>query len=52
MVSKMKAIGFIYEGDQIVGVKARDLLTNDETIEIKAKLVINTSGPWVDKFAI
>lgn len=48
MVSKMKAIGFIYEGDQIVGVKARDLLT-DETIEIKAKLVINTSGPWVDK---
>ena len=48
MVSKMKAIGFIYEGDQIVGVKARDLLTN-ETIEIKAKLVINTSGPWVDK---
>lgn len=48
VVSKMKAIGFIYEGDQIVGVKARDLLTN-ETIEIKAKLVINTSGPWVDK---
>lgn len=48
MVSKMKAIGFIYEGEQIVGVKARDLLTN-ETIEIKAKLVINTSGPWVDK---
>ncbi|MGL9729757.1 type 1 glycerol-3-phosphate oxidase [Enterococcus sp. DIV0756] len=48
MVSKMKAIGFIYEGDQIVGVKARDLLTN-ETIEIKAKLVINTSGPWIDK---
>lgn len=48
MVSKMKAIGFIYEGDQIIGVKARDLLTN-ETIEIKAKLVINTSGPWVDK---
>lgn len=48
MVSKMKAVGFIYKDDQIVGVKARDLLT-DETIEIKAKLVINTSGPWVDK---
>lgn len=48
MVSKMKAVGFIYDGDQIVGVKARDLLTG-ETIEIKAKLVINTSGPWVDK---
>uniref|UniRef100_A0ACD6BAR6 Alpha-Glycerophosphate Oxidase n=3 Tax=Lactobacillales TaxID=186826 RepID=A0ACD6BAR6_STRSP len=48
LVSKMKAVGFLYEGDQIVGVKARDLLT-DEVIEIKAKLVINTSGPWVDK---
>ena len=44
----MKAVGFLYDGDQIVGVKARDLLT-DEVIEIKAKLVINTSGPWVDK---
>ena len=48
MVSKMKAVGFLYEDDKIVGVKARDLLTG-ETIEIRAKLVINTSGPWVDK---
>lgn len=44
----MKAIGFLYEGDQIVGVKARDLLT-DQVVEIHAKIVINTSGPWVDK---
>lgn len=48
MVSKMKAVGFLYEGDKIIGVKARDLLAG-ETIEIHAKLVINTSGPWVDK---
>lgn len=48
LVSKMKATGFIYEGDQIIGVKARDLLS-DEVIEIRAKVVINTSGPWVDK---
>lgn len=48
LVSKMKAIGFLYEGDQIVGVKARDLLT-DQVVEIQAKIVINTSGPWVDK---
>lgn len=48
-VSKMKVIGFTYDENQkINGVKARDLLT-DEVIEIKAKLVINTSGPWVDK---
>ncbi|EMF0097954.1 type 1 glycerol-3-phosphate oxidase [Enterococcus hirae] len=48
LVSKMKAIGFLYEGDQIVGVKARDLLT-DQVVEIHEKIVINTSGPWVDK---
>lgn len=48
LVSKMKAIGFLYEGDQIVGVKTRDLLT-DQVVEIHAKIVINTSGPWVDK---
>ena len=48
LVSKMKAVGFLYEGDQIVGVKARDLLT-DQVVEIHAKIVINTSGPWVDK---
>lgn len=48
LVSKMKAIGFLYEGDQIVGVKARDLLM-DQVVEIHAKIVINTSGPWVDK---
>ncbi|MEQ7189116.1 type 1 glycerol-3-phosphate oxidase [Enterococcus hirae] len=48
LVSKMKAIGFLYEGDQIAGVKARDMLT-DQVVEIHAKIVINTSGPWVDK---
>ena len=49
LASKVKATGFLYdENDQIVGVKARDLLT-DEVFEIKAKLVINTAGPWVDK---
>lgn len=48
LVSKMKAIGFLYQGAKIVGVKARDVLTG-EMIEIRAKLVINTSGPWVDK---
>lgn len=47
-VSKLKAIGFLYEGEKIIGVKARDLL-NGETLEIRAKYVVNTSGPWVDK---
>ncbi|MGO3170139.1 MAG: type 1 glycerol-3-phosphate oxidase [Bavariicoccus seileri] len=46
--SKVKATGFVYEGQKIVGVKVRDEITK-EIFEIKAKLVINTSGPWADR---
>ncbi|MGO2696277.1 type 1 glycerol-3-phosphate oxidase [Bavariicoccus seileri] len=46
--SKVKATGFVYEGQKIAGVKVRDEITK-ETFEIKAKLVINTSGPWADR---
>ncbi len=38
----------MYEGQKIVGVKVRDEITK-EIFEIKAKLVINTSGPWADR---
>lgn len=49
MLSRVKAIGFIYDqAGKIIGVKAKDLMTN-ETFDIKANLVINTSGPWADK---
>ncbi|MFZ2576197.1 MAG: type 1 glycerol-3-phosphate oxidase [Lactococcus hircilactis] len=47
-VSKAKVTGFLYENQKIIGVKVRDLLT-DNHFEVRAKLVINTSGPWVDK---
>ncbi|MGX7244888.1 type 1 glycerol-3-phosphate oxidase [Enterococcus quebecensis] len=49
MVSKVKAVGFIFNGEgKITGVKAKDLLT-DEIFEINAKVIINTTGPWSDK---
>lgn len=49
LVSKVKAIGFLTDDKgKIIGVKAQDLLT-DEIFEIKAKVVINTTGPWSDK---
>lgn len=48
IASKVKVVGFLYEDNKIVGVKARDLLTG-KTFEVHAKVVINTSGPWVDK---
>ena len=42
-----KATGFIYENEKITGAKVNDQLT-DEAYEIKAKYVINATGPWVD----
>jgi len=49
LVNRAKVIGFLYEeSQQVKGVKARDELSG-EVFEVRAKLVINTSGPWVDK---
>lgn len=49
IASHVKAEDFLLDDKgQIIGVKARDLLSNQEII-IKAKLVINTTGPWSDE---
>ena len=49
IANHVKAEGFLFdESGKITGVVARDLLT-DEAFEIKARLVINTTGPWSDK---
>jgi glycerol-3-phosphate dehydrogenase len=43
----MKATGFIYEDEKIVGAKIEDQL-NGNAHQIKAKYVVNATGPWVD----
>lgn len=49
IASHVKAEDFLLDDKgQIIGVKARDLLSDQEII-IKAKLVINTTGPWSDE---
>ena len=46
IASRVKAESFIKdEVGKVVGIVARDLLT-DSTFEIRARLVINTTGPW------
>ena len=46
MASHVKVVGVLHDDNgRINGVKAKDLLT-DEEFEIKAKMVINTTGPW------
>lgn len=44
----MQVTGFLRNGDSVIGVKAQDTLTGDE-IEIRAKAVVNTSGPWFNR---
>lgn len=44
----VEVIGFLRDGNRITGVKAKDVLTG-EKLEIRAKIVVNNSGPWVDQ---
>jgi glycerol-3-phosphate dehydrogenase len=46
-INYTKATEFIYKDEKIVGAKVIDQLTN-VVYEIKAKYVINATGPWVD----
>ncbi|RMD96468.1 MAG: glycerol-3-phosphate dehydrogenase/oxidase [Calditrichaeota bacterium] len=40
--------GFIQEGQRIKGVRVNDALSG-KSYEITAKMVVNTTGPWVNK---
>lgn len=44
----MRVTGFLYEGERICGVRARDEISGEEG-EIRACQVVNTAGPWVDQ---
>lgn len=45
--NRVRVEGFIKVGERVVGVQARDLVT-DETFEIRAKQVVNATGVWTD----
>jgi glycerol-3-phosphate dehydrogenase len=45
VASRTKVESFIREGDRIVGALVRDLETN-ETLEIRARQIINATGVW------
>ena len=47
MLNYTKAENFIYENNKVVGIKAKDFLS-DEVFNIKAKYIVNAAGPWVD----
>ena len=47
-INYMKAVSFKYNNKTISGVQVKDQLTQ-ETIELKAKYIVNATGPWVDE---
>lgn len=48
MLSRVKCVEILHdENGKVNGARVKDLLT-DEEFEIKANVVINTSGPWSD----
>ncbi|KGL62443.1 glycerol-3-phosphate dehydrogenase/oxidase [Polaribacter sp. Hel1_85] len=42
-----KATDFIYEENRVVGTTVKDTISNT-SFDIKAKYVVNATGPWVD----
>lgn len=41
-------VRFVREGGRVVGVEARDLAT-DRRVNIRASIVVNATGPWLDR---
>jgi glycerol-3-phosphate dehydrogenase len=48
VLTRTRVTGFLRQGDQVVGVRARDLETGRE-IEVRARVVINAAGVWTDE---
>lgn len=44
----VKAVDLLYQGEKLVGVKAKDQLTG-KTYSLYAKKIVNATGPWVDE---
>ncbi len=46
-INYTEGIDFIYDGAKVIGMKCKDLLT-DEEFEVSSKYVVSAAGPWVD----
>jgi glycerol-3-phosphate dehydrogenase len=43
----VEAVGILKEGNDVQGIKAKDVLSGEQ-FDIRAKVVVNAAGPWVD----
>ncbi|TGK04199.1 glycerol-3-phosphate dehydrogenase/oxidase [Leptospira langatensis] len=51
VLSRTELVSFEKKDGKIVGGKIKDLITG-ETATVKAKVVVNTTGPWVDEIRL
>ncbi|HEY5917835.1 MAG TPA: FAD-dependent oxidoreductase, partial [Chryseolinea sp.] len=48
VLSYATAVDFVYNGDQVAGIKVRDGISGDEFV-MHSKVVVSAAGPWVDE---
>jgi glycerol-3-phosphate dehydrogenase len=48
LATRTTVIGFLREGERVVGVRARDLESGHE-FEVRARVVVNAAGVWTDQ---
>ncbi|KRF19134.1 glycerol-3-phosphate dehydrogenase [Nocardioides sp. Soil797] len=48
VATRTKVIGFVREGERVVGVNAKDLETGRE-FQVRARVVVNAAGVWTDE---
>ena len=49
VVPYAEVTGFLRDGDGLAGARVRDRLgTGDEEVEVRARVVLNATGPWSD----
>ena len=48
LLSYTKALSFVYESEKVIGAQVEDVFSG-KTHTIKAKAIINATGPWVDE---
>ena len=44
----VEAMSLMRDGSQVRGVRARDVLSGEDGLELRGRLVVNAAGPWVD----
>src|SRR5215210_2836715 len=48
VATRTRAVGFLREGERVVGVRAVDLESGRE-LEVRARVVVNAAGVWTDE---